>query len=206
MKQHRLDLPSISLCVALLLTCFFYTKTAKDSSGNFTKGAGGDGHPAVSPSSARIGDRRGFTEASRTSSPQINRIDGGTVAVVADTDRSSSVSDYASNNTESNLRDEFPLPLSALGLNPDLKLTGEQLQIMGSLGAEFLAATKSADSSGRRDDSEAEREVERWQAAQSINDEQFRNLFGDEVFNAQQVYRAQIEQAAEEAHTGSKGS
>lgn len=206
MKQHRLDLPYISLCAALLLTCLFYTKNAKDSSGNFIKGTGGNGHPAVSPSCAQVGDRRGFTEASRNSSPQINRIDGGTVAVVADTDRSSSAYYNASNYSKSNLRDEFPLPLSALGLNPDLKLTGDQLQIMGSLGAEFLAATKSADSSVRREDSEAEREVERWQAAQSINDEQFRNLFGDEVFNAQQVYRAQIEQAAEEAHAGSKGS
>jgi hypothetical protein len=91
-------------------------------------------------------------------------------------------------------QDAMPLPLTALGVNPDLKLTADQVHLMASLGDEFVAATADPSGANRVDNNDKERAVELWQAAQSINDERFRALFGDEVFNAQQVYRAQVEQ------------
>lgn len=101
-------------------------------------------------------------------------------------------------------QDTMPLPLASLGVNPDLKLTEEQLSLMASLGDEFIAMTTSSSLGDETHTKNQERASKLWQAAQLINDERFRALFGDDIFNAQQIYRAQVEQdqAAHPVHAG----
>jgi len=104
--------------------------------------------------------------------------------------------------TES-VQDTLPLPLAALGVNPDLKLTPEQLNIMAAIGDEFIADTAAPEHADASKNITKEEAVAQWQAAQAINDERFRAFFGDEAFNAQQVFRAQVEHDQLVQHTSS---
>ena len=91
------------------------------------------------------------------------------------------------------LQDTLPIPLAALGVNPELKLTPDQVSIMASIGDEFISDTAAPEPAHALKNFTKEDAMDQWQAAQEINDERFRAFFGDEVFNAQQVYRAQVE-------------
>jgi len=91
------------------------------------------------------------------------------------------------------LQDTLPLPLAALGVNPELKLTPDQVSIMASIGDEFIFDTAAPEPAQALKNFTKEDAMDQWQAAQEINDERFRAFFGDEVFNAHQIYRAQVE-------------
>lgn len=89
------------------------------------------------------------------------------------------------------------VPLVAMGFNPALKLSAQQIEQFAKLGQEFLAATNDEDvAAGSADPTSPVAKAgfdARWRSAQQKSDDQFKLLFGYAAFNSQQILRAQQE-------------